>query len=87
MLLAAQDPQNPAGVAVDVRILDRQTKVQKVNTGLLKLDLPKGTGNLVIPQALRVPASDLAPGSYMLVVDAIDNTGKQFERTADFEIQ
>jgi VWFA-related protein len=87
LLLAAQDPQNPAGVAVDVRILDRQTKVQKVNTGLLKLDLPKGTGNLVIPQALKVPATDLAPGTYMLVVDAIDNTGKQFERTADFEIQ
>ena len=86
-LLVTPDPKNPPNVALQIRVLDRQTRVIKADSGLLRMDVPKNTGNLVVPQALRVPANGLTAGSYLLVLDAVDNAGKQIERTADFEIQ
>jgi hypothetical protein len=46
---------------------------------MLKLIVPQQGGNL--------PISSLAPGKYQLEVTAIDSSGKQVKRTADFEVQ
>ncbi|HEY4362088.1 MAG TPA: VWA domain-containing protein [Bryobacteraceae bacterium] len=85
--LAAADPKSPPNIKLEIRVLDRKTKIQKMTSGLLQLDVPKATANLMLPQALRLPVTGFPAGSYLLVVDALDESGKQFERTADFEIE
>lgn len=86
-LLTAPDPKNPLVVAIQMRILDRKTGEQKEDTGILRLEVPKDTGNPVIRLAERVPADKLTPGAYSLELTAMDNTGKIAKRVADFDMK
>jgi hypothetical protein len=70
---------NPASLTAQVRILDRPAGAPKWDSGMLKLSVPQQGGNL--------PISSLAAGNYQLEVTAVDSSGKQVKRTADFEIR
>jgi hypothetical protein len=74
-------------VAIQIRILDRKTGESKQDTGMMRLDLPKTTGNPVIRLAERVPADKLPPGAYVLETTALDTAGKAMKRIADFDLE
>lgn len=86
-LLTAPDPKNPLVVAIQIRILDRKTGEQKEDTGIMRLEVPKDTGNPVIRLAERVPADKLTPGAYSLELTAMDNSGKIAKRVTDFDMK
>jgi VWFA-related protein len=86
-LLVNADPQKIPVVAFQLRILDK-TGQPKEDTGLLRVDTPtKGTGDPVLPVAGRIPTASLTPGSYVLEIKARDDAGKEFQRSANFEIE
>ncbi len=80
------EPQAAVAVSVTLRVTDRKTGEQKLDTGALAIDRPTA-GGLAIPVGKRVPIDSLAPGSYRLEVEASDAAGKSARRTTDFEIQ
>lgn len=86
-LLESPDPKNPLVVAIQLRILDRKTGEQKEDTGIMRIELPKDTGNPVIRLAERIPAEKLTPGAYSLEMTAMDNSGKTAKRLADFDMK
>jgi hypothetical protein len=69
-----------------MRILDRKSGEQKLDSGAMKIDRPK-TAGAAIPLGQKLPVSDLAPGSYTLELTAIDAESKSFRRSADFEVR
>jgi hypothetical protein len=86
-LLASTDPQNTPVVGLQMRVLDRKTGDQKVDTGLFKLDPAPPLGNPTVSLGEKMPVSGLAPGAYQLEVTAADSTGQSAKRTVDFDIQ
>jgi VWFA-related protein len=86
-LLVAPDPRVVLGVGITMRIFDRKTGQQKLDTGLLRVILPAAKSSPAIPIGKRVPIDSLAPGSYRLELEAGDTAGKSARRTADFEIE
>lgn len=86
-LLVTGDPKTPPIVAFEMRVLDGKTGEQKEDTGLMRLDLPKQGGTPTIPMGIKVPTQSLAPGDYKVEVKAMDNSGKEFKRTADIQIE
>jgi VWFA-related protein len=86
-LLVNAEPQKIPVVAFQLRVLDK-TGQPKEDTGLLRVDTPaKGTGDPVLPVAGRIPTASLTPGSYVLEIKARDDAGKEFQRSANFEIE
>jgi hypothetical protein len=81
------DSSNNLGIGISLRIFDRKTGEQKLDTGLLKVTLPAATGSLAVPTAKRIPIDSLAPGVYRLELEATDTGGQSARRTADFDIQ
>ncbi len=86
LLLTWKDPKPPA-IGIEVRILDRKTGQQKEDTGMFRIEVPTRNGNPVIPVGARVPADKLTPGAYRIELVALDQSGKKFTRTADFDIE
>jgi VWFA-related protein len=86
-LLANPDPEHPAAVAIRIRVLDRQSGEVKEDTGAMRLEVPKETGNPVIRMAERVPVERLPAGAYTLEFVAQDSASQFARRTADFELQ
>jgi VWFA-related protein len=80
------DSEKPA-VAIEIRVLDRQTGAQRSDSGLMRLDVSGNAGNPVIPVALKMPVQSLAPGSYVLELTAADTANQIARRTADFEMK
>jgi VWFA-related protein len=74
-------------LSVTMRVVDRKTGQQKLDTGILPVALPSASGTSVIPIAKHFPIDSLPPGSYRLELDASDSAGKLAHRTADFEIE
>ena len=74
------------GLAVN-RTWKTETGEQKEDTGLLRVTLPTQTGNPSIPLGARVPTDKLSAGAYTVEIKAVDNAGKEFKRTADFQIE
>jgi hypothetical protein len=72
------------GVSLRMRVVDRKSGEQKSDTGVMQL--PPASGAM-IPLGQKLPVADLAPGAYTLDLTAIDAAGKQFKRTADFEMR
>lgn len=86
-LLLAWKDETPPAVAVQIRLLDSKTGQQKEDTGLFRVEYPLKAGNPVIPMGMKVSKDQLAPGSYRLELTALDQAGKTFKRSADFEIE
>jgi VWFA-related protein len=81
------EPTTPK-VGLQMRILDRKTGEQKLDTGFFTMAAYIKPGNPVIPIGVKVPLDKLAPGSYRAEFQAIDSAGNSSViRTADFDVQ
>lgn len=82
-------PQANGGApAVQVRVLDRATGRQQMDSGVIGVADFVRPGSPVIPVALDVPVHLLAPGSYRLEVKAIQpGSGAVVLRTTDFNVE
>jgi hypothetical protein len=86
LLLNADAKEKPA-VGLQIRVLDRKTKEQKLSTGLMRVDLPEKSDNPIIPLAERIPLDNVGPGQYTVELQAVDSTGKPLTRMADFDVE
>ena len=86
-LLLNADPKDRPVIALQIRVLDRQTKEEKFSTGLMRLDLNGVPDNPRVPMAEKIPVDKVPPGQYTVEVQAEDSAGKTAVRTADFDLQ
>ena len=86
-LLVSAGPKNLPVISMRMRVLDRKTGEQKMDTTFLPLDPAPMPGTLVVHLAGKMPVAGLAPGAYRLEMTASDSVGKTAPRTADFDIQ
>jgi len=78
---------NPPLVGMGYRIFERTSNKEIFFTGVVRADDFIQKGSPVIPVGLKVKVNDLQPGSYRLVVQAVDGAGNHApDRTADFDI-
>jgi VWFA-related protein len=85
-LMLSTDPKSRPVLAFDMRILDSKTGEQKLDTGLMRVDLPAQAGSPTVPLGARIPTDTLAPGSYKVEISARDSAGKEFKRSTDIQI-
>jgi hypothetical protein len=78
---------NPPQVGVELRLVDRKTGQQKVDSGVVEVASFIRAGNPVIPVGLKLPVSALAAGSYRAELTASDSAGKSVVRSTDFEVE
>jgi hypothetical protein len=57
------DSSNDLGIGISLRIFDRKTGEQKLDTGLLKVTLPAATGSLAYQPLREYPSIRWLPGS------------------------
>ena len=77
----------PPVVATGYTILDRATNQKIFSTGAVRCDEFIHKGSPVIPVGLKVKVEDLKPGSYRLVMQAVDSAKNQAQsHTVDFDI-
>src|SRR5713226_3098316 len=78
---------NPPLVATAYRIFERATNKQVFFTDIIRADDFIQKGNPVIAVGMKVKVDDLKPGSYRLVMQAVDNAKNHApDRTVDFDI-
>lgn len=83
--LLTSDP--PPVVAAGYTVLDRTTNNKVFSTGAMRADDFIQKGNPVIPVGFKVKVDDLKPGSYRLVMQAVDSAKNNApNRTVDFDI-
>jgi len=73
-------------VAFELRVLDGKGQ-QKEDTGLMRVGLPKQAGSPTVPVAAKIPTESLGPGAYQVEIKAVDDSGKEFKRTTDIQIE
>jgi hypothetical protein len=78
---------NPPQVGVQLRLWDRKTGEQKVDSGVVEVASFIRAGNPVIAVGLKLPVSALTAGSYRAELTALDSAGKSVVRSTDFEIE
>jgi hypothetical protein len=78
--------ENPPKVGVELRLLDRKTGEQKVDSGIVEVASFIRAGNPVIAVGLKLPVATLTAGSYRAELTASDSAGKSVVRSADFEV-
>jgi VWFA-related protein len=77
----------PPVVAMAYRIFERATNKEVFFTNILRADDFIQKGNPVIPVGMKVKVDDLKPGSYRLVMQAVDAAKNHApDRTVDFDI-
>jgi len=77
----------PTKVLTAYRIFDKTTNQQVFFTGGVPMDSFIEQGNPVVPFALKVETKDLAPGSYRLVLLAVDGKNAQApQRPVEFTL-
>jgi VWFA-related protein len=77
----------PPIVAVAYRIFERSTNKEVFFTNIIRADDFIQKGNPVIPVGMKVKVDDLKPGSYRLVMQAVDSLKNHApDRTVDFDI-
>ncbi|MGC2530597.1 MAG: hypothetical protein WA639_22855, partial [Candidatus Acidiferrum sp.] len=78
---------NPPQLAAGYTIMKRSSGTTIFTTGAAALDGFIQKGNPKVPVAMSVPVKDLAPGSYRLVMMAVDSAGHHAQnRAIDFDI-
>ena len=78
---------NPPLVGMGYRIFERTSNKEIFFTGVVRADDFIQKGSPVIPVGLKVKVKDLQPGSYRLVMQAVDGAGNHApDRTADFDV-
>jgi hypothetical protein len=77
----------PPIVAMAYRIFERSTNKEVFFTNIIRADDFIQKGNPVIPVGMKVKVDDLKPGSYRLVMQAVDSVKNHApDRTVDFDI-
>jgi hypothetical protein len=77
----------PPAVAMGYTIFERASNQKLFATGGQRADDFIQKGNSVVPIGLKVKVSDLKPGSYRLVLQAVDGVNNHApDRTLDFDI-
>jgi len=77
----------PPAVGMGYRIFERSTNKQVFFTEVIRADNFIQTGNSVIPVGLKVKVDDLKPGSYRLVMQAVDSAKNHApDRSVDFDV-
>ena len=77
----------PPVVGMAYRILERSTNKQVFFTEVVRADDFIQKGNSVIPVGMKVKVDDLKPGSYRLVMQAVDSAKNHApDRTVDFDV-
>jgi hypothetical protein len=89
---AKPDAAKPAGppmphVGLQMRVLDRKTNEQKIDSGMFEVTQFGKAGNPVMAVALKLPVSELAPGSYRAEFKVTDNTGRAVTRPVMFDVE
>jgi VWFA-related protein len=74
-------------MAYSIRVLDAKTGMPTVDTGLMRVNPPAQKGSPMVPIAAKIPTDNLVPGYYKVEIDARDDAGKEFKRTADIQIE
>ncbi|HEX4750578.1 MAG TPA: VWA domain-containing protein [Bryobacteraceae bacterium] len=85
-----QTPQPAANfkVGVDLKLVDKKTGQQKIDTGYITLAPYIKTGNPMIPVGMRIPIEKLDPGTYIAQFQAVDTTGNtSVLRSTEFVIR
>jgi len=78
---------NPPMVGMGYTILERVSNKKIFSTGAQRADEFIQKGSPVIPIGMKVKVDDLKPGSYLLVMQAVDSVKNQApNRTVDFDI-
>jgi len=78
---------NPPAVGFGYTIFERATNNKLMSTGAQRADNFIQKGNPVIPFALKVKVDDLKPGSYRLLMQAVDaKQNRAPDRYVDFDI-
>lgn len=78
---------SPPMVAFAYRLFDRGTNKELFFTNIIRADEFIQKGNSVIPIGMKVKVDDLRPGSYRLVMQAIDSAKNHApDRAVDFDI-
>ena len=79
--------ETPPVVGMAYRIFERSTNKQIFFTEVMRADNFIQKGNPVIPIGLKVKVDDLKPGSYRLVMQAVDSAKNHApDRSVDFDI-
>jgi len=77
----------PPVVGMGYTILDRASNQQIFSTGAVRADEFIQKGNPVVPIGMKVKVDDLKPGSYRLVLQAVDSAKNNApNRVVDFDI-
>jgi VWFA-related protein len=77
---------NPPEVAYEIIVTERKSGQEKYHVG--DRTPPPKAGNPVIPLGLKLPVATLGPGSYHVVLRAVDSVGNfSKNRSADFEVE
>jgi VWFA-related protein len=84
--LLAETPPKDVAVGLQIRVLDDKGAV-KSDSGGFRIPVPEKGGNPAIPFAAQIPVATLEPGTYQVVLVAVDNANNKFERKANFTIQ
>jgi hypothetical protein len=72
---------------VQAQLLDAKSGEVKKDLGLARIGSPPHNGNPAVPVGLRLALAELAPGSYVVRVTALDSVGNQYTRQAPFEVE
>jgi len=86
-LLVTPDPNTPLAVGIQVRVFERSTGAKKVDTGLIRIDIPPKSDTPAIRLGLKAPIEELEAGSYFLELTATDTSNKVAKRSTAFEIR
>lgn len=78
----------PPQVAIDLKVVERNSGQAKFDTGLQNIGSFVQKGNPVIPIGMKLPVNTLDPGSYRAEMSAADSAGNKAKiRTADFDVE
>jgi len=79
--------EKPPNLQVNLKVLDRQSGEEKMNSGGVPIDSFVRKGSPVVAVGLKLPIQSLTAGAYRLQMTAVDSAGRQMIRNNDFDIQ
>lgn len=78
--------KDPIGVGVDMQIVDLKTARIVLDSGLVRLENKPEPGLAVVPFALKLDFTNMAPGSYRIYMASGDSAGHKYNRTINFDL-
>jgi hypothetical protein len=85
-LMQAENPEK-VQVGGTMRILDRTSGEQKLDSGIVDLTKFLRAGNPVAPVGLKVPLDQLTAGGYKVEIKVVDSAGRSWTRATEFDLQ